>query len=570
MQYRYDGWGNVDTEWQEHIRTVDANFSYGSVYVAYEYDDGSYDSDAFYDATEGVSAAKYVRLVNVTYPKVDQYTAGRMVEYHYDGDSVNGTVDDIMSRVDKIVNNAAEADYKYLGANTVVTEDFSDVDVKIDYSANNFAAWDRFGRVRDQIWSDYGSTPSTLDRFTYTYNRAGNVTAKNNVLNSPLNEIYAYDNLDRLTSSDRAGGSTQDQTWTLDGSGNMAGVTTGSTTQTRTVNKANEIQTASGWIAPQYDAAGNMKSGPQPGNETARVFYQYDAWNRLTGVYQDDGDGVFEPGTDDALVAQFVYDGQNRRIRKITDSASGLGDNYYYNQNWQMVEDREGSDWYGTTAVNSYIWSLRYTDSPMVCLRDGDVDGELTSAYPSDWKRYYLTDANHNVTTTIRVGKYVDNEPDYVMDVSRNVYTTYGSVTRFDENWLNTSVEQDFDSPLYAGYFFDHETGLYQVRNRYYDAGLSVWLSRDPIESTPNLYAYCGNKPINSTDPTGEAGPGLHHGYPLYLGGSVNQPVWDFKTVANAAERHSAAQNYFIQRGFGPGDAGAPPGQNSARRSRRQ
>ena len=24
-----------------------------------------------------------------------------------------------------------------------------------------------------------------------------------------------------------------------------------------------------------------MKSGPQPGNETTRVYYVYDAWNRL-------------------------------------------------------------------------------------------------------------------------------------------------------------------------------------------------------------------------------------------------------------------------------------------------
>jgi hypothetical protein len=25
------------------------------------------------------------------------------------------------------------------------------------HSANNFAAWDRFGRVLDQLWADYGS-----------------------------------------------------------------------------------------------------------------------------------------------------------------------------------------------------------------------------------------------------------------------------------------------------------------------------------------------------------------------------------------------------------------------------
>jgi RHS repeat-associated protein len=64
-----------------------------------------------------------------------------------------------------------------------------------------------------------------------------------------------------------------------------------------------------------------------------------------------------------------------------------------------------------------------------------------------------------------------------------------------------------FDSPLYAGYFFDHETGLYQVRNRYYDAGLSVWTSRDPAESDMNLYRYVGDQPISGIDPTGLAEP---------------------------------------------------------------
>jgi hypothetical protein len=37
----------------------------------------------------------------------------------------------------------------------IAIEDFTDVDIKIDYAANNFVAWDRFGRVRDQIWSDW-------------------------------------------------------------------------------------------------------------------------------------------------------------------------------------------------------------------------------------------------------------------------------------------------------------------------------------------------------------------------------------------------------------------------------
>jgi hypothetical protein len=47
--------------------------------------------------------------------------------------------------------------------------------VKLDYAANNFAALGRFGRVLDQLWTDYGADPDVArDEYTYTYDRAGN------------------------------------------------------------------------------------------------------------------------------------------------------------------------------------------------------------------------------------------------------------------------------------------------------------------------------------------------------------------------------------------------------------
>ena len=81
------------------------------------------------------------------------------------------------------------------------------------------------------------------------------------------------------------------------------------------------------------------------------------------------------------------YDGLNRRVRKVVDTLSGQGDNYYYNQNWQMIEDRNGSDYTGTTAIDQYVWSLRYADSPVVCLHDGNANGDVADDYPTDWRR---------------------------------------------------------------------------------------------------------------------------------------------------------------------------------------
>ncbi len=46
------------------------------------------------------------------------------------------------------------------------------------------------------------------------------------------------------------------------------------------------------------------------------------------------------------------------------------------------------------------------------------------------------------------------------------------------------------------------ETGLYYLRQRYYDARLGRFLSRDPLGGG-NRYSYSSDNPINLVDPSG-------------------------------------------------------------------
>ena len=323
------------------------------------------------------------------------------------------------------------ASYKYLGLDQVVTEDYTDLEVKLDYAyrdtvANQLSGLDRFGRIVDQVWAEYGVYPlppvpgGMLDEYTYTYDRASNRTSRTNALDWALSEIYAYDPLNRLTSSDRYDGSAADQSWGLDAAGNLGAVTTGGTTQNpHQRRRQRDHRTTNGRGPDAYDAAGNMTTLAVRG-ATAK----YDAWNRLVEVDSSTG------------TEKYVYDGLNRRVAKTNQD--GSMDQYYYNQQWQVVEDnRVVSN--VTHWVEQYVWSARGGDAPIARLHDGDVDGDVTddpyTRYGvSDWSCYYTTDANGNVTTAVRYDNYshavetVDG-----LGVNHYSYTAYGVPARYDQ-----------------------------------------------------------------------------------------------------------------------------------------
>ncbi|MCC7408891.1 MAG: RHS repeat-associated core domain-containing protein [Phycisphaeraceae bacterium] len=494
VTYEYDDSGLLVKEYQEHDGAKDGS----TLYVGYEYDTA---------AASGVFT-KGLRLKAVRYPN------GKRVHYAYGS---SGSVADKLSRASAIQDDdpgspgtpgTTLATYALTGGGRLVVEDFEVPDVKLDYfqgTPGSYAGLDRFGRVTDQRWVKYTSGTVDLDRIQHGYDRAGNRTYRQNTVataaSKKLDQLYTYDNLHRLTSFDRGtlngnkdaitGTPENEQDWTLDPLGNWGTwvlKTSGSTTlsQTRTPNLANEITSISqgggqpAWGTPTYDARGNMTVASIPNNETVKYKLSYDAWNRLTKVEN-------EAGTQ--TIAEYVYDGQNRRVvRKVYAGGSldkTLDD--YFNQQWQLLEVRKNSD---SDPLERYIWSKRYIDAPVLTFRDTNVDGTV------DQTLYYLTDANMNVTALVDASGAA---------VERYDYDPYGKAQLYDGSWATRS-SSSYDNPIrFGGYRYDIETGLTHVRNRIYHTTYGMWLQRDPKEYADgmSLYRYVSSNPLNLTDYTG-------------------------------------------------------------------
>jgi len=118
----------------------------------------------------------------------------RLTSIFDDGNS-NGAVD---------TGETVYTSYKYLGAGQIVKETEAGATLSyLNSNDSNVTGLDRFGRVVDQVWKD--SSGNLRDEYKYGYDRAGNRWWKENLgpNAAALDELYAYDDLGRLTDTKR-------------------------------------------------------------------------------------------------------------------------------------------------------------------------------------------------------------------------------------------------------------------------------------------------------------------------------------------------------------------------------
>ncbi|MEX2119699.1 MAG: hypothetical protein WD847_08900 [Pirellulales bacterium] len=308
VQFVYNTFGQLVTEYQEHDGAVSVSTT---PKVQYAYADGS---------------ANHVRRTSMTYPN------GRILRYEY-----SSGADDNLGRVSFLADDAAGAvgthlaEYTYLGLGSIVQVDYTEPDIRYDLISGTgddpYDGLDRFDRVVDCLWRDYG-TSTDVERVKHGYDRASNrLWRENTVAPAGFDELYSYDGLYQLKDFERgdlnAGktaitGLAFAQEWSLDATGNWSafkedadGNGSWDLNQSRSHNKVNEISTigasaGADWADPVHDRVGNMVLIPQPADPTQSYTATWDAWNRLMKLV----DGM-------ATVGQYAYDGGARRTEKL-------------------------------------------------------------------------------------------------------------------------------------------------------------------------------------------------------------------------------------------------------------
>lgn len=287
----------------------------------------------------------------------------------------------------------------------------------------------------------------TLDGAGYTYDDAGNRTAKTNYLNN-ITEQYTYDPLYQLTQVTQ--GTTTTESYSYDAVGNRLSSLGMSP---YAYNSSNEL-TSTPAATFTYDSNGNTLTKADSSGTTT---YNWDFENRLSSVVLSASGGT----------VAFQYDPLGRRIQK---SSSAATTNYLYDGSNSVAEVNSTGALIATYAQTGSI------DDPLAQLRSGTAG-------------YYEQDSLGSVTSISGTAGILLNS---------DTYDSFGN---------RTASSGSLGNPFqYTGRDYDPETGLEYYRARYYDSTPGRFLSEDPIRfhsGGVNFYAYADGDPVSYNDPDG-------------------------------------------------------------------
>ena len=395
------------------------------------------------------------RLIDVTQDSntttYDYDRLGQMTRVTYaDGKQVAYEYDALGRRTKLIYPDSSFVTYKYdaLSRLTDIIDDTNTVLAHYDYDALSGRVEATFANGSSTSYEyDLASRLIGLDNdgnswsltFDYTYDNVGNRLSM--TIDSTDIHNYWYDNIYQLT--DVQYPDINSVSYNYDALGNRTNVVNGGTT-IYVSNNLNQYASIGG-VSLTYDDNGNL-------TYDGATSYTYDSENRL-----------IESNAPDVNVI-YGYDPFGRRISKTVDAVTTT---YIYDAD-QVIAEYDANN----VLVRKYVYGL-------------GIDEPIAMA-TADETYYYTFDGLGSVIAL------ADSNGDLVETYPYDVFGQPRTTSGIGNPYLFTSRRHD-------------ESGLYYYRARYYNPHIGCFLQPDPAGYAVglNLYTYCGNNPVNWTDPYG-------------------------------------------------------------------
>jgi RHS repeat-associated protein len=344
---------------------------------------------------------------------------------------------------------------------------------------------------------------------SYTYDAAGRLASQHNGNSTYTNYTYDADGDETAITNYAANGSVQSYNdYTYNAQGEPINMTTTAGTFSYGYDadgQLTSVQTSGGTtITYQYDAAGNRVSAVQTGAPLpAGVgedlgLYTTDNMNQYTAVgaatYKYDADGNLISETNSTGTTTYTYNllGQLAEVVSPTTGTTTYQYDALGNLVSQTVNGQTTHYLVDPTGLGNVVG--QFNASGRVVAQYTYGNGLVSQISSSGANNYYGFDLTGNTTQLTGAGGAVLNTYSYLP---------------FGETLASTgSTNNPF---TYVGQFgvMNSSSGLYYMRNRWYDPGTGRFTQPDPnglAGGDANLYRYVGNTPARSVDPTGGFG----------------------------------------------------------------
>lgn len=257
---------------------------------------------------------------------------------------------------------------------------------------------------------------------------------------------------------------------------------------------------------PKPTSTPTPKPTPVPAARTIQYGYAETGWKDLMTSYNGQSITYDEIGNPLTYRDGMTMTWTGRQLTTLTQN--GKQNTYKYDVDGLRLEKTAG----GVTTQYQYVNGqlLGEKRSNGVVLRyTYDALGALSGIQ-------YKNAAG--VTTNYIVRCTLSGDVDQIYDtkgnlLARYIYDTWGntlSVTDASGKAITDLLHIASINPIrYRGYYFDAETGLYYLQSRYYDTVTKRYINPDGYVFTGqdmqsgNMFAYCGNQPVNRFDNTG-------------------------------------------------------------------